>query len=66
LPEIAAFVAEQDLAFLGFDIDARVLKLYSEKNPDDPAMTDLDRWHRFECENPGLFTAMYQFAVQKR
>jgi hypothetical protein len=43
-----------------------VLKLYAEKNPDDPAMIDLAGWHRFECENPRLFAAMYQFAVQKR
>jgi tetratricopeptide (TPR) repeat protein/SAM-dependent methyltransferase len=66
LPEIAAFVAGQDLQFLGFDMDARLLALYGEKNPDDPAMIELDRWHRFETENPGLFAAMYQFAVQKR
>ncbi|HEY4821700.1 MAG TPA: tetratricopeptide repeat protein [Xanthobacteraceae bacterium] len=66
LPEIAAFLAEQDLQFLGFEIDARVLKLYAKKNPDDPAMIDLAGWHRFECENPRLFAAMYQFAVQKR
>ncbi len=65
LPEIAGFLAEQNLQFLGFDIDPRVLKLYVEENPDDPAMVDLARWHHFETENPGLFTAMYQFAVQK-
>ena len=65
LPEIAGFVAEQDLQFLGFEIDTRVSNLYAEKNPDDPAMIDLERWHTFECENPTLFAAMYQFAVQK-
>jgi len=42
-----------------------VLKSYGDTNPDDPAMIDLARWHRFECEHPGLFAAMYQFAVQK-
>jgi tetratricopeptide (TPR) repeat protein/SAM-dependent methyltransferase len=66
LPEIATFLAEHDLRFLGFDIDARVLKLYAEKYPEDPAMIDLARWHQFETENPSLFVAMYQFAVQKR
>jgi len=40
-----------------------VLKSYGDANPDDPAMIDLARWHRFECEHPGLFAAMYQFAV---
>ena len=66
LPEIAAFLAEQGLQFLGFEIDRRVLAAYAERNPDDPAGLDLERWHRFEVDHPGLFAAMYQFAVQKR
>ena len=28
-------------------------------------MTDLDRWHAFETENPMAFVNMYQFWVQK-
>ena len=28
-------------------------------------MTDLDRWHEFEPENPMAFVNMYQFWVQK-
>jgi len=65
LPEIAAFLAENQLEFLGFELDARVLKRYAQDNPDDPSMIDLARWHAFECEHPGVFSAMYQFAVQK-
>jgi Tfp pilus assembly protein PilF/SAM-dependent methyltransferase len=65
LPEIAAFIAEEQLTFLGFEIDARVAHEYAAANPDDPAMTDLDRWHRFECANPNVFIGMYQFWVQK-
>ena len=66
LPEIAAFLAGQDLQFLGFEIDQRVLGAYVERNPEDPAGLDLERWHRFELDHPGLFAGMYQFAVQKR
>ncbi len=66
LPEIAAFLADENLRFLGFEIDQRVLGAYVERNPDDPAAVDLDRWHRFEVEHPGLFAGMYQFAVQRR
>jgi tetratricopeptide (TPR) repeat protein/SAM-dependent methyltransferase len=66
LPEIAAFLAEQNLQFLGFDLDPRVLDLYARTCPDDPAMIDLARWHDFECRNPNVFVGMYQFAVQKR
>jgi SAM-dependent methyltransferase len=65
LPEIAAFIAAEELQFLGFDLDVRVLQAYAVENPDDPAMIDLERWHRFECANPGIFSAMYQFWVQK-
>src|SRR5262249_55833921 len=48
LPEIAAFIAEEKLTFLGFEIDTRIAHEYAAINPDDPAMTDLDRWDRFE------------------
>jgi SAM-dependent methyltransferase len=65
LPEIAAFIAEEKLAFLGFEIDARIAHEYTAANPDDPAMTDLERWHAFECANPNAFIGMYQFWVQK-
>jgi hypothetical protein len=65
LPEIAAFLAAERLQFLGFQLDARVLRAYAAENPEDPAMIDLDRWHRFECKNPGIFASMYQFAIQK-
>jgi len=65
LPEITAFIAAEGLTFLGFDLDVRVVQAYAAANPDDPAMTDIDRWHRFEVANPGVFTGMYQFWVQK-
>jgi SAM-dependent methyltransferase len=65
LPEIAAFLAAEKLQFLGFQLGARVLRAYAAENPDDAAMIDLDRWHRFECKNPGIFAGMYQFAIQK-
>ncbi len=66
LPEIRAFLEAENLQFLGFDIDPRVLRLYAEKNPSDPAMIDLDRWHQFETDHPATFAGMYQFFVQKR
>ena len=65
LPEIAAFLAAENLQFLGFQLDARVLRAYATEYPDDTAMIDLDLWHRFECKNPGIFAGMYQFAIQK-
>jgi SAM-dependent methyltransferase len=66
LPEIAAFIADAGLAFLGFDADAGLLGRYAARFPQDRAKTDLGCWDRFETENPDTFAAMYQFWVQKR
>jgi hypothetical protein len=65
LPQIAAFLSENDLAFLGFDLHPSVLQQYAARFPADRAMTDLSLWHIFEQENPGTFVGMYQFWTQK-
>jgi SAM-dependent methyltransferase len=65
LPEIAAFIAAEQLQFVGFDLDVRILQAYAAANPEDPAMIDLERWHRFELAHPAIFATMYQFWVQK-
>ncbi len=65
LPEIAAFVAETGVKFLGFDADAGLLRRYSTRFPEDGSQTDLACWHRFEMENPRSFAGMYQFWIQK-
>jgi Tfp pilus assembly protein PilF/SAM-dependent methyltransferase len=64
IPEIKAFLAANDLAFLGFGGPAAAE--YRRYHPDDKAMTDLDRWHAFETQSPMNFVNMYQFWVQKR
>jgi SAM-dependent methyltransferase len=66
LPEITAFLAENDLSFIGFELDPPVLRRHAKRFPDDKAMTDLAHWHLFETENPKTFMGMYQFWVQKR
>src|SRR5215471_9182173 len=65
LPEIKAALAENQLTFLGFEIDPFIRRQYGAHFPDDRAMTDLDRWHDFERENPLTFARMYQFWAQK-
>jgi SAM-dependent methyltransferase len=66
LPQISRFLKENDLVFLGFDINPETLRRYLERFPADEAATDLDRWDRFEQENPQAFIQMYQFWVQRR
>lgn len=65
LPEIGAFLQENSLAFLGFDIRPDYLHAYKQRFPDDVAATNLSQWHVFECENPDTFIGMYNFWVQK-
>jgi SAM-dependent methyltransferase len=63
VPEIAGFLAENGLAFIGFAVEAE--HDYRRRFPQDAAMTDLANWHQFETENPATFAGMYQFWVQK-
>ena len=65
IPEISAFLRAQDLQFLGFEVDRDTARRYAEHSPSDPTMTDLDRWHAFEQDNPHTFANMYRFWVQK-
>ena len=66
LPEIAGFLGENDLEFLGFELDAAVLRQYALAYPDDRSASDLARWDKFERAYPQIFAGMYQFWVQKR
>ncbi|MDP1735264.1 MAG: tetratricopeptide repeat protein [Sulfuritalea sp.] len=65
LGEIDAFLHDNDLQFLGFEIDDRVLHTYRQRFPEDAAATNLQNWEAFEQENPDTFIDMYQFCVQK-
>jgi SAM-dependent methyltransferase/thioredoxin-like negative regulator of GroEL len=65
LPEIKTFLDEQRLAFLGFQTDAGTLQRFRRRFPDAAALTDIDRWHAFECDHPQTFAAMYHFWVRK-
>jgi tetratricopeptide (TPR) repeat protein/SAM-dependent methyltransferase len=66
LPQIASFLQENDLQFIGFELDAALIGQYRRRFPEDASLTDLSRWHDFEMENPKTFAAMYQFWVQKK
>ena len=66
LDEIGTFLADENLAFLGFEIESPTLEKYRARFPDDTAMTDLGNWHLFETENPDTFGAMYQFWIHRR
>jgi tetratricopeptide (TPR) repeat protein/SAM-dependent methyltransferase len=66
LPAIKAFLSENDLDFLGFELSPQKGEAFRKRFPGDGASTDLDLWHIFETENPATFSHMYQFWIQKR
>ena len=65
IPDIKAFIVENDLKFIGFKFAPRAIQHYRDIFGGDRFMRDLDRWHAFETERPDTFAGMYQFWVQK-
>jgi tetratricopeptide (TPR) repeat protein/SAM-dependent methyltransferase len=65
LLEIDAFLVEEKLSFLGFELESQFVERYRVRFPHDTAMTRLDLCHKFEVENPNTFADMYQFWIQK-
>ncbi len=65
LPQIAEFLREQNLRFLGFEIDAAVAAAYRGEASGESAMVDLQRWDEFERRHPDTFAGMYQFWCQR-
>jgi tetratricopeptide (TPR) repeat protein/SAM-dependent methyltransferase len=66
LRQIAEFIAESDLAFLGFDLENFAIRRYQARFPHDAGLTDLAAWDAFERDHPATFSGMYQFWVQKK
>jgi 2-polyprenyl-3-methyl-5-hydroxy-6-metoxy-1,4-benzoquinol methylase len=67
IPEIAAFLNENDLSFLAFEPfdDPTVIKKFHKQFPGAADVADLDQWHRFEAAHPETFWDMYVFIVGK-
>ena len=65
LPEIKSFLAENDLQFVTFFVDALTQHTFTTRFPGTKALTDLDLWHAFEVDFPNTFAGMYQFSVRK-
>lgn len=62
LPQLADAIDRLGLTFLGFEFHEPALpQAYAKRFPDDPTLTDLANWDRFEAEHPESFGRMYQF-----
>jgi SAM-dependent methyltransferase len=67
IPEIAAFLHDNDLSFLAFEpfADPTTIEKFHEQFSGAADEADLDQWHRFEAEHPDTFLGMYIFTVGK-
>jgi 2-polyprenyl-3-methyl-5-hydroxy-6-metoxy-1,4-benzoquinol methylase len=67
IPEIAAFLNDNNLSFLGFEpfADPTVLKKFDKQSPGLADRANLEQWHRFEANHPETFWDMYTFLVGK-
>lgn len=55
------------LEFLGFQLpDKKIRQDFAAIYPDDPRARNLEYWEEYEQKNPKIFTAMYQFWLQKK
>ena len=65
IPRIKTFLQDQQLSFLGFDVQPETLAKFQSRFPGAGDVLELDNWHTFEAENPNAFLQMYQFEVRK-
>jgi 2-polyprenyl-3-methyl-5-hydroxy-6-metoxy-1,4-benzoquinol methylase len=65
IAEIAAFLREHKLQFIGFELAPQALANYRSRFPQDSAMTDVNAWEAFEAQHPTTFAGMYQFWAQR-
>ncbi|THD71653.1 MAG: methyltransferase domain-containing protein [Bradyrhizobium sp.] len=67
IPEIAAFLNDNDLSFLAFEPfdDPTVIEKFHKQFPGAADEANLDQWHRFEADHPETFWGMYVFMVGK-
>ena len=65
LTGIEAFLQDNNLVFLGFEIEGQFINAYKQRFPGDRAAINLSQWQVFENENPRTFSNMYQFWIQK-
>jgi len=61
LPEIARFLAENNLAFRGFQLERGVFRRFQERFPGEAWPGSLHAWAEYERDNPHTFNGMYNF-----
>ena len=65
IPQIANFLTENHLSFLGFELPDRIMEQFHAQHSAANAALDLKIWDVFEQSNPNAFRPMYIFSVVK-
>jgi hypothetical protein len=65
IPQIATFLAENDLSFLGFELPDRIMEQFHAQHSGANAALDLRNWDVFEKSNPNAFRPMYVFSITR-
>src|SRR4051794_4743285 len=66
IPQIASFLADNNLDFIGFELEPQIRVGYLRSFPADIGMTNLSNWHEFETKHPDTFFGMYNLWVRRR
>ena len=64
IPKIKKCLAELGLKFCGFE-NKRIIQNFSDSNNKKDDLYELDKWQKFEENNPTIFAGMYEFWCQK-
>jgi len=66
IPQIAAFLDEDRLSFLGFDLPPATMEKFAAQFAGKDDLTNLEHWHAFETANPLTFRHMYVLSVRRQ
>ena len=65
IPAFVAMAAREGMRVQAIQPPEQARARFVAQHPDPAALADLDAWHRFETENPGVFGSMYRFLLEK-
>jgi hypothetical protein len=65
IPDIANFLTEHHLCFLGFELPDTIMAAFYAQYSGANAALNLNLWDAFEASNPNAFRPMYVFSIAK-
>ena len=63
IPKIKSYIKKLDLKFIGFE-NPFILREFKKSYHNKLDLYNLNKWEKFEIQNPRIFASMYQFWCQ--